>query len=55
MPPIGWIEFTTIADLVMCTIWVDTADHARETACSRIVRDLGMRADQHLFIEWPAN
>ncbi|WP_368860689.1 TniB family NTP-binding protein [Bradyrhizobium sp. Arg816] len=58
MPPLGWIDWSTfpaIADLGMYAIWVDTADHARETVFSRIVRDLGMKPDQRLFIEWPAN
>lgn len=58
MPPLGlidWPTFTAIADLVISAIWVDTADHARETAFSRIVRDLGMKPNQRLCIEWPAN
>jgi hypothetical protein len=53
--PIDWPTFTTIADLVMSAIWVDTSDHARETLFGNVIRDLGMKPDQRLCIEWPAN
>ena len=53
--PIDWPTFTTIADVVMSVIWVDTSDHAREVLFSRILRDLGMKPDQRLCIGWPEN
>ncbi|MEW6453869.1 MAG: TniQ family protein [Pseudomonadota bacterium] len=53
--PIDWPIFTTLADVIMSAIWVDTSDHAREALFARIIRDLGMKPDQRLRIKWPAN